>query len=106
MRSWVWLKKRIALKSRPKDEKPAVDAVTTASCHLTKADVLEEFHDMFTGLGKFNQYQITIEEGAEPVIQAPRRVPHGLQDRLKEKLDQMEDDRIIAKTDKPTDLGQ
>ena len=83
-----------------------MDAVTTASCHLTKADVLEEFYDMFAGLGKFDQYRITIEEGAEPVIQAPRRVPHGLQDCLKEKPDQMKDDRIIAKTDKPTDLGQ
>jgi len=43
-----------------------------------------------------------IEEGADPVIQPPRRVPHGLQDRLKEKLDQMEHNRIIAKTDEPT----
>lgn len=30
-------------------------------------------------------------------------VPHGLQDRLIEKLDQMEHDRIIGKTDKPMD---
>ena len=42
-----------------------------------------------------------IEECADPVIQPPRRVPHGLQDRLKEKLDQMEHNRIISKTDEP-----
>ena len=87
----------------PKQDEPAVDAVTSASCPLTKADVLEEIHEVFTGLGKFDQYHITMEEGAEPVIQASRRVPYGLQDRLKEKLDQVEHDRIIAKTDKPTD---
>ena len=54
-------------------------------------------------MGKFHRYHITIEEGNEPVIQPPRRVPQGLQDRLKEKLDQMEHGRIIAKTDKPMD---
>ena len=86
---------------QPKQERPAVDAVTSAFCHLSKTDVLEEFHGVFTGLGKFDQFHITIEE--KPVIQAPRRVPHGLQDRLKEKLDQMEHERITAKTDKPTD---
>ena len=42
-----------------------------------------------------------IEECADPVIQPPCRVPHGLQDRLKEKLDQMEHNRIISKTDEP-----
>ena len=39
---------------QPKQGRPAVDAVTSASCTLTKADVLEEFHDVFTGLGKFD----------------------------------------------------
>ena len=86
-----------------KQEKPAVDAVTSTSYHLTKEDFLEEFHDVVTGMGKFHRYHITIEEGNEPVIQPPRRVPQGLQDRLKEKLDQMEHGRIIAKTDKPMD---
>lgn len=68
-----------------------------------KEDFLEEFHDVVTGMGKFHRFHITIEEGDESVIQPPRRAPHGLQDRLKEKLDQMERGRIIAKTDKPTD---
>ena len=88
---------------QPKQGASTIDAVNSNSCHLTKQDVLEEFRDVFIGLGKFDPYQITIEEGAEPLIQPPRRVPHSLQDRLKEKLDQMEHDKIIAKTDKPTD---
>ena len=86
-----------------KQEKPAVDAVTSTSYHLTKEGFLEEFHDVVTGMGKFHRYHITIEEGNEPVIQPPRRVPQGLQDGLKEKLDQMEHGRIIAKTEKPMD---
>ena len=88
---------------QPKQEKPAVDAVTSTSYHLTKEDFLEEFHDVVTDMDKFHRYHITIEEGNQPVIQPPRRVPQGLQDHLKEKLDQMEYGRIIAKTDKPMD---
>ena len=88
---------------QPKQENPAVDAVTSTSYHLTKEAFLEEFHDVVTDMGKFHRYHNTIEEGNEPFIQPPRRVPQGLQDRLKEKLDQMEHGRIIAKTDKPMD---
>ena len=88
---------------QPKQENPAVDAVTSTSYHLTKEDFLEEFHDVVTDMGKFHRYHNTIEEGNEPFIQPPRRVPQGLQDRLKEELDQMEHGRIITKTDKPMD---
>ena len=88
----------------PKQENPAVDAVTSTSYHRTKEDFWGEFHDVVTDMGKFHRYHITFEEGNEPFIQPPRRVPQGLQDRLKEKLHQMEQGRIIAKTDKPMDL--
>ena len=90
---------------QPKQEKPEVDAVTSYQLLLSphKGRLLEEFHDVVTGMGKFHRYHITIEEGNEPVIQPPRRVPQGLQDRLKEKLDQMEHGRIITRTDKPMD---
>lgn len=87
--------------TQPSQEEPSVNVIN--SNHLTKQDVSEEYKDVFTGLGKFDPYHITIEDGAEPVIHSPRRVPHGLHDRLREKLDQMECDRIIAKVDKPTD---
>ena len=39
---------------QPKQERPSVDAVTSASFHLSKTDVLEEFLGVFTGLGKFD----------------------------------------------------
>jgi len=64
--------------------------------------VREEYKDVFTGLGKFDLYIITVEDGADPVIHPQGRVSHGLHDRLKEKLDQMERDEIITKVDKPT----
>jgi len=89
------------LPTQPSQEEPLVNVVN--SNHLTKQDVLEEYKDVFSGLGKFDPYHITIGDNAEPVIHPSRWVPHGLHDRLKEKLNQMECDRIIAKVDKPTD---
>ena len=88
------------LPSQPMRGQPSVNVINPG--HLTKQDVLEEYKDVFMGLGKFEPYHIAIENGAEPVIHPPRRVSHGLHDRLKEKLDQMERDEIIAKVDKPT----
>jgi len=66
---------------------PSVNLINPG--HLTKQDFLEEYKDVFTCLDKFDPYHITIEDGTEPVIHSPRRVSHGLHDRLKEKLDQM-----------------
>ena len=88
------------LPSQPMRGQPSANVINPG--HLTKQDVLEEYKDVFMGLGKFEPYHIAIENGAEPVIHPPRRVSHGLHDRLKEKLDQMEREEIIAKVDKPT----
>ena len=42
-------------------------------------------------------------EDAEPVVHAPRRVPLTIKDKLKETLDQLEKETIIAKVNEPTD---
>ena len=86
--------------SQPMRGEPSVNVINPG--HLTKQDVLEEYEDVFTGLGKLEPYHITIKDCADPVIHPPRRVSHSLHNRLKEKLDQMERDEIIAKVDKPT----
>lgn len=55
--------------TQPRQEEPSVNVVNLN--HLTKQDVLEEYKDVFIGLGKFDPYHITIEDGAEPVIPPP-----------------------------------
>ena len=57
---------------------------------------------MFTGLGKLEEsYQIK-KEDARPVVHPPRKVPVLLRERLKEELDDMENDGVIKKVDEPT----
>ena len=53
---------------QPKQERPAVDAVTSASIYLSKTDVLEEFHGVFTGLGKFD---LCLDPMDNTIIQYP-----------------------------------
>ena len=57
------------LPSQPMRGQPSVNVINPG--HLTKQDVLEEYKDVFMGLGKFEPYHIAIENGAEPVIHPP-----------------------------------
>lgn len=60
---------------------------------------MKEYADLFTGLGCFDtEYKIVIRENAQPVAHAPRRVPLAVMNKLKLKLDQMEKDGIVEKT--------
>ncbi|RXN21321.1 Retrovirus-related Pol poly from transposon [Labeo rohita] len=66
--------------------------------------VVDEFADVFTGIGLFpGECNIHLDPSATPVIHPPRRVPFALRDRLREELDSMEDQGIIKKVTEPTD---
>jgi len=54
---------------------------------LKLSEVMLDYADVFVGLGRFvRPYHIRLKDGDSPVIKAPRRVPHSLHARLKEKL--------------------
>ena len=50
-----------------------------------------------------NEYHIELDPSVPPVIQTPRKVPHAKHTQLKETLDKLERDGIIASVDEPTD---
>ena len=59
---------------------------------------------MCNGLGCFEEpYDIVVDQDTLPVKEPPRRVPFGLQDRMKLKLDLMEKYKVIQEVNKPTD---
>lgn len=69
-----------------------------------KADIIEEYKDVFTGLGLVEgEYHIELQENAQPTIQPPRKVPLSLIPKLKETLDNLTKSGVISKLDRPTD---
>ena len=71
---------------------------------ITNVSLIQEYIELFTGLGCFSKpYDAQIEPGAKPFIHPLRRVPISLQEKLKKKLDEMESEGVISKMDEPTD---
>ena len=69
-----------------------------------KNDLLEEYEDVFMGLGLVEgEYHIDSEENAKPTIQPPRKVPLSLLPKLKETLDNLTKSGVVSKLDRPTD---
>ena len=67
-------------------------------------DYVVEFRDCFGELGKLpNEHHIVIDKSVPPVVHAPRKVPVALREKLKKKLDQMEQMGVIERVTEPTD---
>ena len=68
-------------------------------------DFRAEYPKLFKGLGLIGQeYRIPLKENAVPVcLYTPRRVPHPLLPKVKEKLDSMVQDNVISPVTVPTD---
>ena len=65
--------------------------------------ILEEFKEVFQGLGCLNyEYDIKIDPNVPPVVHPPRRVPFALRNRLKAQLQKMEAEGVIASVEEPT----
>ena len=71
---------------------------------VTKEKILEEFKDVFTGLGHMDgAMHLELDPNIQPKVMPPRRVPVAIKDPLKEELQRLEREGIIKKVDKPTD---
>ena len=78
------------------------DAQTTTP--LTKEKILEDFKDVFEGLGHIGNAKFTIDPDVTPVQHAPRRITVTLQKEVKVNLADLEKKKIIVKETEPTDL--
>ena len=75
---------------------------SVAQAPLTKKEIAEEVTDVFTGLGHMEgEYHIELDYEVEPVI-PPRRVPYSLLEKLKQKLQELEEKDVIRKVDRST----
>ena len=65
-----------------------IDEVTES---MTKEEMLEEYKDLFEGLGSFErEYNVEVNQEVPSVIQPARRFPYTRLDRLKATLEKME----------------
>ncbi|KXJ21091.1 hypothetical protein AC249_AIPGENE27769 [Exaiptasia diaphana] len=70
---------------------------------LTKEQVLTEYADVFTGLGKLpGVYHIETDPNVKPVQGNPRRVALPLEEELKQKIGELEQMEVLAKVTEPT----
>lgn len=70
----------------------------------TAEDILEEFSDVFSGSGKLKRIvKIKLKPDATPHVAAPRKVPLALHNKVKEELNRMVHEGIIAKVEEPTE---
>ena len=63
----------------------------------TSVDIVKNFPDIFTGVGKLKDYQLKlhVNTGVKPVAQPVRRLPFGLREKVDEKLDELLKEDII-----------
>ena len=78
--------------------------VTTATPSLTKEQILHEYKDIFTGLGKLpGTYHIETDPTVKPVQNNPIWVPIPVKAELKNKIEELENMRVIARVTQPTE---
>ena len=71
---------------------------------VTRLQVLEEFDDVFGGLGSLpGEYEIEIDEMVHAVQNRPRKIPHTMKEAVENKLKQLVDLGVIAPVDVPTE---
>ena len=74
----------------------------TVDCEYSS--LINEYSDCFGEIGSLSKvHHLTIDGNFSPVIQAPRKVPFALREKLKDELDRMMRLGIIDKVDGPTD---
>ena len=80
-----------------------INRVMTVDCEYSS--LINEYSDCFGEIGSLSKvHHLTIDGNFPPVIQAPRKVPFALHEKLKDDLNRMMCLSIIDKVDGPTDL--
>ncbi|XP_062585167.1 uncharacterized protein LOC134246834 [Saccostrea cucullata] len=71
---------------------------------ISRQDLLHQFRDVFSGLGKLKNFQleIPIDKTVKPVAQRVRPVPFSMREKINKKLQEFLDMAIIEKAEGPT----
>ena len=64
---------------------------------------MDHYKDVFEELGHIGDSKIILKQDVKPVQHTSRQIPVAIRDRVKKKLDDLEDKGIIAKETEPTE---
>lgn len=70
---------------------------------LNKEQILQDYNDVFEGLGNIGTASFTTDPEVKPVQHAPRRIAVTLHNEVKAKIEELEKKNIIIKETNPTD---
>ena len=70
---------------------------------LTKDKILQDYKDVFEGLGNIGKASFTVDPEVTPVHHAPRSIAVTLHKEVKAKLEELEKKNILVKETEPTD---
>ena len=70
---------------------------------LSREDLLNKYHEVFSGLGHIGDAKIVVDKNVTPVQHSPRRVPVALQKDVKKKILELEKQGIIKKAVEPSE---
>ena len=82
---------------------PQVNSICENQTNLTKEKILQDYKDVFEGLGNIGKASLTVDPEVMPVHHAPRRIAVTLHKEVKAKLEELEKMNIIVKETEPTD---
>ena len=82
---------------------PQVNSICENQTNLTKEKILQDYKDVFEGLGNIGKASLTFDPEVTPVHHAPRRIAVTLHKEVKAKLEELEKKNIIVKETEPTD---
>ena len=101
---WPIIDENTCIKNGSMNVEKDVNAVEAENEPLSKSKILNDYKEVFTGLGCLpGEYHIEIDPSVKPVQHAPRRVPVPLRTKFKAKITEMEKKGVIARVTEPTD---
>ncbi|PFX15885.1 Retrovirus-related Pol polyprotein from transposon 17.6 [Stylophora pistillata] len=95
---------RVWRNERPETGSASVFAVDAPRSPLTKEELMSKFPDVFgDSLGQLDgEYKIKLDETVPPVQHAPRRIAMAIRPKLKEAVDDLEAQDVVAPVTTPT----
>ena len=83
----------------------ALGLIKFANMITTKSSILQQYPDVFSGIGKLKgvQVQLHIDENIDPVAQPYRRIPLPMLGKVEKEIKRLEDAHVIEKVYGPTE---